>query len=446
MTLLSSTVPHPGRGTAWFVAIALAVLVCGLAFAQENGCSAGEPTTGILYYTGGGLTGPVPGKSRSFVAQINLDGTGNTVLVPDQRRTRGITVDESEGLIFWNDTETFSTLSSQLDGSNVQVVADWAALFAGPQGVTDIDIDRVAQKVYVGVAFSFSIFHGVLSINYDGTAPTVVYAGFPDAFGGASWFIDGVDYNDDSGHLYLADIGVLSSPNRGIMLIPNSTPGAAPGELLPHVDGRGRGIQVDVTAGHFFFAEHAPASQGFGNIWRADFTPGVAPTSPGDILSLTSIVHTAIQRPRDIALVPSLGQVFWVDEALGTIERVDYDGSNRTVIATGIDAPDSLYIPLQVDPDGDGVGDACDLCPDTVADTPGRLNPNHWALLDPAGGQFSTVSRGNGNGPGRSYSTLDTGGCSCAQIIEALGAGKGHEKHGCSISVMDEWVALVGGL
>jgi hypothetical protein len=39
--------------------------------------------------------------------------------------------------------------------------------------------------------------------------------------------------------------------------------------------------------------------------------------------------------------------------------------------------------------------------------------------------------------------TTDTAGCSCAQIIAALGLGKGHTKHGCSISAMDEWVALV---
>jgi hypothetical protein len=31
----------------------------------------------------------------------------------------------------------------------------------------------------------------------------------------------------------------------------------------------------------------------------------------------------------------------------------------------------------------------------------------------------------------------------CEQIIEQLGLGAGHTKHGCSISAMDEWVALV---
>jgi len=34
-------------------------------------------------------------------------------------------------------------------------------------------------------------------------------------------------------------------------------------------------------------------------------------------------------------------------------------------------------------------------------------------------------------------------GCSCEQIIDAQGLGGGHAKHGCSISVMDDWVELV---
>ena len=36
-------------------------------------------------------------------------------------------------------------------------------------------------------------------------------------------------------------------------------------------------------------------------------------------------------------------------------------------------------------------------------------------------------------------------GCSCEQIIDALGIGAGHEKFGCSISVMEEWVAQING-
>ena len=101
------------------------------------------------------------------------------------------------------------------------------------------------------------------------------------------------------------------------------------------------------------------------------------------------------------------------------------------------------------DDDYDGVEDAVDLCPGTIipeATVPssGNLNPNHWALLD-VDTIFDTVKKGKGGGSGRSFTTTDTGGCSCEQIIVGLGLGNGHVKHGCSNSAMDEWVAIVAG-
>ena len=109
----------------------------------------------------------------------------------------------------------------------------------------------------------------------------------------------------------------------------------------------------------------------------------------------------------------------------------------------------------QVDGDGDGVCNdgavsngpsACvgiDVCPGTVIPEgvpTVRLGTNHWAMVDDDL-EFDTTAP-KGKGPGRSYSTADTGGCSCEQIIAALDLGKGNEKFGCSISAMDEWVAL----
>ena len=88
-----------------------------------------------------------------------------------------------------------------------------------------------------------------------------------------------------------------------------------------------------------------------------------------------------------------------------------------------------------------------DVCAGTVipegVPTQG-LNPNHWALTDDDL-DFDTVTKGKGGGPGRSYNTTETGGCSCEQIIEELDLGNGHTKHGCSISAMDDWVAIVAG-
>lgn len=100
-----------------------------------------------------------------------------------------------------------------------------------------------------------------------------------------------------------------------------------------------------------------------------------------------------------------------------------------------------------VDTDDDGVSDAEDMCPDT--DVPERsvptrgLEPNHFALMD-GDALFDTLERGRGKGPDRSYSIEETAGCSCEQIIDVMGLGNGHRKHGCSIGAMDDWVRSKG--
>ncbi len=97
------------------------------------------------------------------------------------------------------------------------------------------------------------------------------------------------------------------------------------------------------------------------------------------------------------------------------------------------------------DTDNDGVLDSDDVCADTVireSIPTVRLGTNRWALFD-SNFDFDTTPP-KGQGPSRSYTTADTCGCSCEQIIDAFGLGKGHEKLGCSISAMDDWVAACG--
>ena len=70
-----------------------------------------------------------------------------------------------------------------------------------------------------------------------------------------------------------------------------------------------------------------------------------------------------------------------------------------------------------------------------------ELHPNRFALVD-GDGVFDTTTP-NGTGPGISFDVFDTFGCSCEQIIEAQGLGKGQQKFGCSQSVMKAWVEYV---
>ena len=98
----------------------------------------------------------------------------------------------------------------------------------------------------------------------------------------------------------------------------------------------------------------------------------------------------------------------------------------------------------RIDEDGDGIPDDQDECPDTVIPESvptKRLGTNRFALVD--GDTIFDTKKPNGNGPRKAFTIEDTSGCSCEQIIEELGLGKGHVKFGCSISAMEEWIDAV---
>ncbi len=106
---------------------------------------------------------------------------------------------------------------------------------------------------------------------------------------------------------------------------------------------------------------------------------------------------------------------------------------------------DGLVLFIFRDEDRDGVGDDLDVCRGTVlpegAASEG-LGVNRFADVD-GDGVFDTTPP-KGKGPQRAYDIHDTAGCSCEQIVEEEGLGKGHLKHGCSIGAMDNWLRRVG--
>ncbi len=129
-----------------------------------------------------------------------------------------------------------------------------------------------------------------------------------------------------------------------------------------------------------------------------------------------------------------------------TTELRQIGGGFDTVAAPPATA--TLTVIEPVDSDGDGVLDGADVCPGTVIPEgvpTVRLGVNRHALVDGDLVFDTTPPPGGGSGPGETFTTSDTAGCSCEQIIVALGLGKGHQKFGCSRGAMEEWVGLVAG-
>ena len=111
---------------------------------------------------------------------------------------------------------------------------------------------------------------------------------------------------------------------------------------------------------------------------------------------------------------------------------------------------DGLVIYISNDDDADGVPNNADQCPATTLPEhvpTERLGTNRFADVDGDGIFETTAPKGKkgkkGKGPQKSFDLGDTAGCSCEQIIEAQGLGKGHVKYGCSIGAMKSWVLRV---
>ncbi|MEO0997020.1 MAG: ExeM/NucH family extracellular endonuclease [Pseudomonadota bacterium] len=134
-------------------------------------------------------------------------------------------------------------------------------------------------------------------------------------------------------------------------------------------------------------------------------------------------------------------------------DAIDYNldfGRNPGIFDGAIPFRSSDHDPVVVgleltgDLDGDGVADDIDVCPATIipeATVPSRrLIGRRYALVDDDT-VFDKASRF-----GRTYTTADTAGCSCEQIIEATVPGWFgwlNRKYGCSNGLMRWWVRSV---
>jgi hypothetical protein len=93
----------------------------------------------------------------------------------------------------------------------------------------------------------------------------------------------------------------------------------------------------------------------------------------------------------------------------------------------------------ELDADKDGVNDcAADKCLGSAADNI-PLNPNQYAQNNMLTSAFES---GANNDQSLVYNMQNTKGCTCKQIVSALGLGLGQIKKGCAPGVMQQWAGL----
>ena len=191
-----------------------------------------------------------------------------------------------------------------------------------------------------------------------------------------------------------------------------------------------------------------------------DFDPADNLLSGADLVNpdLTILTETVVPAAQRYSFI-FRGSAQAIDHALASaalqplVAGVEYGRANADAPFLFIEDPatplrssdhDGLVLYVDADPDDDGVPIGPDVCAGTAipeaVPTQG-LKPNHYALVD-GDTTFDTVTMGNGGG-GSVYTTTDTGGCSCEQILTALAAGQGQYKFGCTAETLDGWIGML---
>lgn len=326
-----------------------------------------------LYFTHGGAF------NGDAIKRINLNGSGETVVVSNLVGPTGLAINPLRGELYWSDGSG-RLRRAGLDGSNPQVIAEEIYAY-------DITVDPYADLIYYRTRTPLAIYRILRS----GGEPVLVVQDGTGAHGPALdvsinklYWIDGAVFAnlrqanlDGSSAVTLGSAGVrptsqlaLAFTDAPVVPTPTATATntpipAATATPLP-----------TPTAGGPPAAEHLYWSNQGGQIVRAPVSgcldgsciqPVVTPspgTSAGDIaidslrgkLYWINPVDKSIQRsnvdgsdpqtligglgdPRGITLDEAGARLYWTDFTAGVIRSAALDGSAQLTVTTGLDHP-----------------------------------------------------------------------------------------------------------
>ena len=257
-----------------------------------------------------------------------LDGSNVQDVITDLERPIGITIDSTNGQLYWNDTNGVSTIKrANLDGTNIEL------LLTGDQSLKEgMALDLSAGKMYwIHQISPLSMHQTIQRANLDGSNIETLVSNIENG--------RGIALDTSSGKMYWTDVNRIQRANLDGTDV----------EDLANVPGFLTFLALDIDNQHMYWANH----------WQYESTTSQRIPNSGKIQranldgsNLQDLVE-GLQYPGGITLDLRNGKMYWTNLSSGgspgSIQRANLDGSNVETIVSGLQRP--VGIALSIAPD-----------------------------------------------------------------------------------------------
>lgn len=254
-------------------------------------------------------------RDAKRIYRCEVDGSNLIAIesLSNQNNLAMITVDPNAGKLFWTcasiSNELGKVVSSDLDGSNIYMLfIESVYETVSPRGVSLKPVSSVL--FWVGIRD-----HTIYKQSYSSSETPLASAGIGDP--------QDLAYCPNLEKIFVSDPANKKIHRINIdgtldltLDLPLTAGFQTPGNLI-----------VDSLHGHVYWSDDGPG----GGIYRCDTDLTLA--------SVTTIVASAGMPPRQLAVDPEEGLLFWVDLGTKTIQRAKLDGSDVRTIVSGLQGP-----------------------------------------------------------------------------------------------------------
>jgi len=263
----------------------------------------------------------VTDRDAKRIYRCEVDGSNLIAIesLSNQNNLAMITVDPNAGKLFWTcasiSNELGKVVSSDLDGSNISMLFTESVYeTVSPRGLSLKPVSSVL--FWVGIKD-----HTIYQQSYSSSETPLASAGIGDP--------QDLAYCPNLDKISVADpankkihrINVGGALDLTLDLTPVSAGFKTPGNLI-----------VDSLHGHVYWTDDGPG----GGIYRCDTDLASA--------SVTTVVAWAGAPPRQLAVDPEEGLLFWVDLGTKTIQRAKLDGTDVRTIVSGLQGPRGIAL------------------------------------------------------------------------------------------------------